>query len=107
MLTDTTPVPTETEIQPLQRPPTAGGTITRPKPKRPLATPPGRSRTYGNGRPPDATAECLDTTRWETADDFRGVLFVVPGTPYRVAADPAGYCWLLQRRRAPGRWESV
>jgi hypothetical protein len=107
MLFDTTDLLPNPEIPPPGRPLAPDGARAHRKAKRPLATPPGRSRTYENGLPHPATAIPADTSRWETSEDYRGVRFVVPGTPYRVASDPAGWCWLLQRRRSAGRWDSI
>ena len=71
-----------------------------PDPKRERSPPPKRSHTPQNRLPPDHTT-------WETHDDYRGALFEVPGTPWRVVVCSKGYCWILQRRRGVGRWESV
>ena len=72
----------------------------RPDTKRERRPPPARSHTPQNRLPPDHTS-------WETSGDYRGALFEVPGTPWRVAVCPKGYCWILQRRRGVGRWESL
>ena|ERR1700733_1480684 len=72
---------------------------THPEAKRSPATPKtGLPHLF---KPPPS-----DRATWETGDDYDGVFFLIPGTAYRVAACPKGYCWLLQQRRGRHRWEN-
>jgi hypothetical protein len=46
-----------------------------------------------------------DTSQWERSDDYRGALFRIPRTPWRVAVCKEGHQWILQRREAEDHWE--
>lgn len=45
-------------------------------------------------------------SEWERADSYRGVLFPIPNTNWRVAVCREGRQWLLQQREAKDHWES-
>jgi hypothetical protein len=96
-----------TEITAPDRPPEAGDKTDRvnagsqPRPQKSAS--PQVEKPDGRAQTP---APKTDRSKWESGDQYAGVLFIVPGTNWRMAVCAKGYCWMLQQREGRDRWIS-
>ena len=81
--------------------------VARPNTKsRPGAKKTGLPQVGNAERRTQVRVSKTERSRWESGDQYSGVLFGIPGTNWRVAVCAKGHCWMLQQREGRHRWIS-